>query len=77
MRDKAVQLALEKSAKQILHDRKLEQNEKRYQQQLLDEAMDRTMRFEEADTKRKQAMDIVIENNRELDKLGYQRFTID
>ena len=68
---------MERTAKQILHDKKLEKNEKRFMQQLKGEAADRSIRFESEDAKRHTAKTKVIQKNNAKDLAGYKRFTVD
>ena len=67
VRDKAVQLAMERTAKQILHDKKLEKNEKRFHGQLKDEAAFRQQRFESEASRRQTAKEIFENNNNKKD----------
>lgn len=77
MRDTAVQLAMERNAKQILREKRQEKNSMRYRSQLKDEEKYREGRFEEEKDKRLKARRQTIDANEELDKLGYKRFNVD
>ena len=68
---------MERSAKQILREKKQEKNAKRYNNQLKGEDADRRQRFESEDVKRDQAMRYKIEKNQVKDQLGHKRFHID
>ena len=68
---------MERTAKQILHERKLEKNAKRYQSMLRGEDLDRRTRFESEDVKRYHAKKVRTEFDDKKDSAGYQRYGID
>ena len=76
-RDRQVSLAMEKTAKWLIKEKKLEKNEKRYQKQLKDEAEYREQQFEDEQKKRALNLEKTIEKGKKIDELGHKHFKID
>ena len=76
-REKAIDIAMERTAKQVLKERRYESNTKRHQQQMDYEKEEREAHFFEVQTKRDDKIRITKEHDHELDRKGYERYKKD
>lgn len=73
-RENAVQIAMEKSAKLILKERRYESNVKRHEKLMQEEELYRNEKFATIDEKRKDRRQFTIDHDKHLDKLGIERY---
>ena len=76
-RENALSIAMEKSARLMLKERKYESNTKRHQKMVKEEDDYRNEKFQSLAEQRKQKRQTTIEHDEYLDKLGYDRYKKD
>ena len=76
-REKALQLAMEKSAKLILNERKYESNTKRHEQMVKEEDDYRMEKFAQYNDKCKEKRQRTIDHDEHINELGYARYKKD
>ena len=76
-RENAVQIAMEKSAKLILKERRYDSNVKRHEKLMQEEEEYRVEKFATVNEKRKERRQYTIDHDQHLDKLGLDRYKKD
>ena len=76
-REKAIDIAMEKTAKLILNERSYESNTKRHEKHLEDESLYRKDHFESLKEKRSERRQYVKDHDHKLGQKGYERYKKD
>ena len=76
-RENSIQIAMEKSAKLILKERKYNSNVRRHEKLLKEEELYRNDKYSELKEEREAKRRTTIEHDKHLDRLGYERYKKD
>lgn len=76
-REKAIDIAMEKTAKLILNERRYESNAKRHEKHLEDESLYRKDHYEQLKEKRTERRQYVKDHEHKLSQKGYERYKKD